>query len=166
MAVWMRSAKRYLFETGGGNRFNTHLPKGGWVRRYPLLPFISCFNTQPPEGGWSFIFAYIPFICCFNTQPPEGGWTIFFPYLTALTSFNTQPPEGGWFCPCLPARRQRCFNTQPPEGGWLWKTLYSAYRYVSTHSRPKAAGGLLRGNGAHRPLFQHTAARRRLANQE
>ena len=144
MAVWMRSAKRYLFETGGGNRFNTHLPKGGWVRRYPLLPFISCFNTQPPEGGWSFIFAYIPFICCFNTQPPEGGWTIFFPYLTALTSFNTQPPEGGW----------------------LWKTLYSAYRYVSTHSRPKAADGLLRGNGAHRPLFQHTAARRRLANQE
>ena len=33
------------------------------------------------------------------------------------------------------------FNTQPPEGGWLsgWGTA-AYFAYVSTHSRPKAAG--------------------------
>ena len=35
------------------------------------------------------------------------------------------------------------FNTQPPEGGWqlLQRALY--VRNVSTHSRPKAAGGMV-----------------------
>ena len=33
-----------------------------------------------------------------------------------------------------------CFNTQPPEGGWdCWRIVY-ILTYVSTHSRPKAAG--------------------------
>ena len=34
------------------------------------------------------------------------------------------------------------FNTQPPEGGWLFfSPLDAAFNKVSTHSRPKAAGG-------------------------
>ena len=34
-----------------------------------------------------------------------------------------------------------CFNTQPPEGGWERKQLGKMLpAYVSTHSRPKAAG--------------------------
>ena len=55
--------------------------------------------------------------------------------------FNTQPPEGGW-TRAIPAHPLfASFNTQPPEGGWT---------------------------KAHNPtivqwLFQHTAARRRLA---
>ena len=55
--------------------------------------------------------------------------------------FNTQPPEGGW--PFLPTYHKRvsCFNTQPPEGGWYSGTAYlCSPNYVSTHSRPKAAG--------------------------
>ena len=32
------------------------------------------------------------------------------------------------------------FNTQPPEGGWTNSVTSSAFREVSTHSRPKAAG--------------------------
>ena len=33
------------------------------------------------------------------------------------------------------------FNTQPPEGGWLYITMLLFYLlFVSTHSRPKAAG--------------------------
>ena len=41
---------------------------------------------------------------------------------------------------CLPVQR---FNTQPPEGGWETKQppLKDVYD-VSTHSRPKAAGGI------------------------
>ena len=37
-----------------------------------------------------------------------------------------------------------CFNSQPPEGGWadlIWFALKATY--VSTHSRPKAAGDVL-----------------------
>ena len=83
----------------------------------------------------------------------------------ARQSFNTQPPEGGWR-PCSSRRGLKAgFNTQPPEGGWteeakeLGATLafqHTAARrrldiallvgslgeYVSTHSRPKAAGGV------------------------
>ena len=42
------------------------------------------------------------------------------------------------------AKLARCFNTQPPEGGWIINA-YSAVliHFVSTHSRPKAAGVVL-----------------------
>ena len=33
------------------------------------------------------------------------------------------------------------FNTQPPEGGWMKGASFSVICTVSTHSRPKAAGG-------------------------
>ena len=33
-----------------------------------------------------------------------------------------------------------CFNTQPPEGGWAVAAVFPMRRFVSTHSRPKAAG--------------------------
>ena len=32
------------------------------------------------------------------------------------------------------------FNTQPPEGGWAAYDPQYEWGYVSTHSRPKAAG--------------------------
>ena len=56
-------------------------------------------------------------------------------------SFNTQPPEGGWAPTRPPRQMSSCFNTQPPEGGW--------------------DGVVSLGNDE--ALFQHTAARRRLA---
>ena len=39
---------------------------------------------------------------------------------------------------------QPCFNTQPPEGGWLADRQQKQKMTVSTHSRPKAAGGRLK----------------------
>ena len=56
--------------------------------------------------------------------------------------FNTQPPEGGWLLKRLSSDTTCSFNTQPPEGGWGSLSPFSRIR---------------RG-------FQHTAARRRLAN--
>ena len=55
------------------------------------------------------------------------------------------------------------FNTQPPEGGWDSKAqkVFVVHK-VSTHSRPKAAGNQA-GMVAGKEMFQHTAARRRLA---
>ena len=78
-----------------------------------------------------------------------------------MTGFNTQPPEGG----CRARREQRAryrgFNTQPPEGGWPMPFEPTEEDFVSTHSRPKAAGARTAFGGIPN-LFQHTAARRRL----
>ena len=41
------------------------------------------------------------------------------------------------------------FNTQPPEGGWQIAEPPQATDAVSTHSRPKAAGGC---GGKRRPI--------------
>ena len=144
------------------------------------------FNTQPPEGGWKSLIRQEGNLICFNTQPPEGGcrvthherWDEEFQHTAArrrldstpsliccdflfqhtaarrrldnsryarmakVASFNTQPPEGGWLSFFFPQRRIYRFNTQPPEGGW----------------NPDMRGS------ATEPLFQHTAARRRLDN--
>ena len=143
--------------------FNTQPPEGGWCAAVVAFALKPCFNTQPPEGGWSMpmtaaqnseqfqhtaarrrlghMRADLRLFCiCFNTQPPEGGWLAEACIISLPFGFNTQPPEGGWFRPMrlFPARQS--FNTQPPEGGWyrLWA---------------------MRG---YSPVFQHTAARRRL----
>ena len=55
------------------------------------------------------------------------------------------------------------FNTQPPEGGWRVVELTAENTDVSTHSRPKAAGCVQRVCRDFIAVFQHTAARRRLA---
>ena len=124
-----------------------------------------------------------------------------------MPSFNTQPPEGGWGCGVESVCRGSGFNTQPPEGGWVSRndaarssemfqhtaarrrlanlpSVVLTAKAVSTHSRPKAAGGIPCGRGIFdgrfntQPpeggwarmrdrkfcdvRFQHTAARRRL----
>ena len=53
------------------------------------------------------------------------------------------------------------FNTQPPEGGCYAGSKASSLKWVSTHSRPKAAEFSHR-RGFVVKQFQHTAARRRL----
>ena len=64
-------------------------------------------------------------------------------WITRLKScFNTQPPEGGWPRKNHTWRQfKKGFNTQPPEGGWADIDNKDRLRF----------------------LFQHTAARRRLA---
>ena len=58
-----------------------------------------------------------------------------------IFGFNTQPPEGGWRRPRDSARMRDRFNTQPPEGGWIPNEIAAIQI----------------------DMFQHTAARRRLA---
>ena len=75
-----------------------------------------------------------------HSRPKAAGSTrqIIEP---AIQCFNTQPPEGGWVCCFIRCSCKCSFNTQPPEGGWVCPTspVSDGYR------------------------FQHTAARRRLA---
>ena len=91
----------------------------------------------------SATFTSTAFTTRFNTQPPEGGWEILPPLTPSLmVSTHSRPKAAG-------QRIQQkygffqCFNTQPPEGGWY-----------TTHSKC-----------LHNIVFQHTAARRRLASQ-
>ena len=49
-----------------------------------------------------------------------------------------------------------CFNTQPPEGGWHLSNLIQIAAVVSTHSRPKAAGFLVLGNGYLQVVSTHS----------
>ena len=80
------------------------------------------------------------------------------------------------------------FNTQPPEGGCQIANLPIDCRFVSTHSRPKAAAKIIKlikictdgfntqppeggchgstTDDNHHLMFQHTAARRRLLSVE
>ena len=85
-----------------------------------------------------------------------------FPYSIHCTCFNTQPPEGGWNVNAIPTKKKAVFqHTAARRRLGLNHNKLFYFHYVSTHSRPKAAG---------RPdylvfremLFQHTAARRRL----
>ena len=104
----------------------------------------TCFNTQPPEGGWTPALPHWVPIRGFNTQPPEGGWALGRLSALSLNGFNTQPPEGGWLQLADFSFLLQSFNTQPPEGGWTNGSLTRSVRL----------------------WFQHTAARRRLANND
>ena len=124
----------------------------------------SGFNTQPPEGGWIQPHIARHAARRFNTQPPEGGWAsnrkvsddcLWFQHTAARRrlvdvnlrsligehSFNTQPPEGGWN-PLL----RNTINCRLFQHTAARRRLGIALRflitclYVSTHSRPKAAG--------------------------
>ena len=143
----------------------------------------------------------------FNTQPPEGGWFFGVHNGKVIRSFNTQPPEGGWgsFAAAISNRARFQHTAARRRLGQLRKVkrpqlefqhtaarrrleavffIFGSFINVSTHSRPKAAGGFFIAirpselgfntqppeGGWVYPLvckveligFQHTAARRRL----
>ena len=120
------------------------------------------FNTQPPEGGWvDAAKREIDLLVSTHSRPKAAGECKHQRHLlatfqhtaarrrlgktlrssgTAMRSFNTQPPEGGWVIPRSISCRGQRFNTQPPEGGWEAALQIGLREFVSTHSRPKAAG--------------------------
>ena len=78
-------------------------------------------------------------------------------------SFNTQPPEGGWPCLSISASTKACFNTQPPEGGWTKQLKQSIYGISFNTQPPEGGWPTCQKFQPPTSLFQHTAARRRLA---
>ena len=126
------------------------------------------FNTQPPEGGWTFSVLFEKPFSSFNTQPPEGGWlgtdaicfaSSAFQHTAARRRldvadsselndslrFNTQPPEGGWGNHACNSKSDFVSTHSRPKAAGIGLTLTQETYYVSTHSRPKAAGGELAG---------------------
>ena len=96
----------------------------------------------------------------FNTQPPEGGWKLYRKK-NAHYCFNTQPPEGGCAAFKTNLGAKKCFNTQPPEGGCNGEfTVIGEVMFQHTAARRRlAVPSEARRIGS---MFQHTAARRRL----
>ena len=77
--------------------------------------------------------------------------------------FNTQPPEGGWSYLARRHFASLVSTHSRPKAAGAAKASPKAGRGVSTHSRPKAAGQYV-ALAPRRFGFQHTAARRRLAD--
>ena len=148
------------------HKVSTHSrPKAAGQLRQRLFRVLICFNTQPPEGGWGeCAVKYAGMAVSTHSRPKAAGPLGSFTYRRPRVSTHSRPKAAG--------RNIRktilftaCFNTQPPEGGWgacslscllsfafqhtaarrrLANRLYHGFwRYaVSTHSRPKAAGGV------------------------
>ena len=149
-----------------------------------LLDKLLCFNTQPHEGGCLPMLRL--FCACFLVSThsrTKAAATRFQPNALLTGCFNTQPHEGGCKNTYLSLSSMFRFNTQPHEGGCHQSLRASLVYFVSTHSRTKAAAGLVltwdfeevvsthsrtkaaaskNGRMTQRKTFQHTAARRRL----
>ena len=168
---------------------STHSRPKAAGERYRKSPVdTDCFNTQPPEGGWTIKINDDNTLTIVSTHSrpkaagkviqEEAGWRVVSTHsrpkaagtfiltgrfnigrvsthsrpkaagrlsggdVVLSECFNTQPPEGGWKSDSGRGRLACCFNTQPPEGGWL---------------------GIPSPVTDFDVMFQHTAARRRLA---
>ena len=98
------------------------------------------FNTQPPEGGWAQTSA-------------EGSGSMTFQHTAARRRLAADRNHAA-------ADRAVSTHSRPKAAGFSASST-TIRRPVSTHSRPKAAGHLFHCS-SQLPLFQHTAARRRL----
>ena len=151
------------------------------------MTYKKSFNTQPLEGGWVAGLFRVLMSYSFNTQPPEGGWyrldgTVTLCHAVSTHSrpkaageclrsacmdgrgFNTQPPEGGWTEPLRMLLKRPSFNTQPPEGGWLSSTTTGQGHSMFQHTAARRRLATWRFDISAGQRFQHTAARRRLAD--
>ena len=79
-------------------------------------------------------------MCRFNSQPPEGGWLTRNARILIVFRFQLTAARRRLASAFEIIRHGFCFNSQPPEGGWRGARSAGKRRYVSTHSRPKAAG--------------------------
>ena len=76
--------------------------------------------------------------------------------------FNTQPPEGGCSKYWEIARMLCSFNTQPPEGGCFDENYNCYLPPVFQHTAARRRLRVRKDGGYSYLMFQHTAARRRL----
>ena len=162
-------------------------PKAAGCTNWRSWATISCFNTQPPEGGWAcplltifrsgmvsthsrpkaagfcrFLFGGCTTAVSTHSRPKAAGCTNWRSWAT-ISCFNTQPPEGGWDV------LQHCvggcvsFNTQPPEGGWFDDVAVAAGEIWFQHTAARRRLANVMTLSTKLTKFQHTAARRRLA---
>ena len=102
---------------------------------------------------------------CFNTQPPEGGWLALKTKAVGIFMFQHTAARRRLAADCYVGFIQMKFQHIAARRrlGGFGGNVGAAGR-VSTHSRPKAAGGCRSAFqvASFMEEFQHTAARRRL----
>ena len=137
LALWSAGALLY-------SCVSTHSrPKAAGVLPLPLLDSQSVSTHSRPKAAGSERLGYRLYTGCFNSQPPEGGWAflyhmIFSPMPFQLTAARRRLVKGWalrWGCMVfqLTAARRRLADATTGGG---------CDEFVSTHSRPKAAGRL------------------------
>ena len=119
-------------------------------------------HSRPKAAGLDHIAASRG-LSSFNTQPPEGGWLWRFFWLSQTREFQHTAARRRLGPNEMPFTffGKVSTHSRPKAAGWdAGRKIYTSM--VSTHSRPKAAGGHCRLR-SREIMFQHTAARRRLA---
>ena len=103
-----------------------------------------CFNTQPPEGGWAILANMILDAIMFQHTAARRRLALQIGFYAALfKGFNTQPPEGGWNRPGIWRAETTLFqHTAARRRLDEYGQKSNQKCYVSTHSRPKAAGNM------------------------
>ena len=120
------------------------------------------FNTQPPEGGWVSGVQFVPLSQVSTHSRPKAAGGMYRPMMAAMGVSTHSRPKAAVLTPPN-TRWSACVSTHSrPKAAALGNHLEAQSRTVSTHSRPKAAA-FLASAGVSGSLFQHTAARRRLA---
>ena len=119
-----------------------------------------CFNTQPPEGGCQ---PFLSGVCLAEFQHTAARRRLARLFCrqrrAAVVSTHSRPKAAG----TAKAWRKSPFgfNTQPPEGGWVEKNNYWLRRLFQ-HTAARRRLAATPAKRAARRRFQHTAARRRL----
>ena len=161
-------------------------PKAAGVRKQGCDGRRWSFNTQPPEGGWVAMANFlIPFEVSTHSRPKAaghepcriGGQYVQFQHTAArrrLDYYKELCRLYGVFQHTA-ARRRLADGYNDPAHQLRFQHTAARRRlaglmpcrlsvdFVSTHSRPKAAGTRLAPEILPELKFQHTAARRRLA---
>ncbi len=121
------------------------------------------FNTQPPEGGWALLSATYaaPLPVSTHSRPKAAGLCFSHNRTTIIVSTHSRPKAAGR-CFKNNAYIIGSFNTQPPEGGWARPHLQQIAHALFQHTaaRRRLANNCCKQEYRHK--FQHTAARRRL----
>ena len=103
-----------------------------------------------------------PFAVSTRSRPKAAG--IWIAQSKAIRhGFNTQPPEGGWPAFTADETLAAVSTRSRPKAAGRGQGRTETFLIVSTRSRPKAAGNLIASTRSVGTMFQHAAARRRLA---
>ena len=82
----------------------------------------------------------MPFIVSTHSRPKAAGCHVRGCFQSDIKFQHTAARRRLVLYSVYQRRPKTGFNTQPPEGGWVFNDPVTGNFYVSTHSRPKAAG--------------------------
>ena len=118
-------------------------------------------HSRPKAAGQSTSITQPFYKVSTHSRPKAAGHTLKNSYLITRVSTHSRPKAAG------SARMavllvQISFNTQPPEGGWTSIFVLCIFAYMFQHTAARRRLACHVANVAEGKKFQHTAARRRL----